>query len=140
MVKVDFVTLANIIFKDKDKYKFISDEEKEDTFFMLNRKFAYKDLKKAQFFNNKNIHRASSIDIWYKIFYNTTNGTPQWWWQTKQQPKIKVKPEFNNNDLSFIKDYYELKDIDIDFLIKYYNEDLKNDIKRLKKFNKEKKE
>ena len=29
MAKVDFITLANIIFKDKHKYKFVSDEEKE---------------------------------------------------------------------------------------------------------------
>jgi len=137
MAKVDFITLANIIFKDKDKYKFVSDEEKEDTFFMLNRKFAYKYIKKAQFFNNKNTNKASSIDIWYKIFYNTTNGTPQWWWQTKQPSKNKVKSEFNNNDLKFIKDYYDIKDRDIEFLIKYYNQELKDDIKRLKKFSKE---
>ena len=84
MAKVDFITLANIIFKNKDKYKFVSDEEKEESFFKLNRKFAFKDIKKAQFFNNKNIDRASSIDVWYQIFYKTTNGTPSWWWKTKQ--------------------------------------------------------
>ena len=53
MVKVDFITLANIIFKDKDKYKYVSDEEKESNFFILNRKFAINYLKQAQFFNNK---------------------------------------------------------------------------------------
>lgn len=134
MAKVDFITLANIIFKDKDKYKYVSDEEKETNFFMLNRKFAIKYLKQAQFFNNKNIDKASSIDIWYQIFYKTTNGTPQWWWQTKQNKSPKIKSEFNNNDLKLIKEYYELSDNDIKFLINYYSDNLKEDIKRLKKF------
>jgi hypothetical protein len=137
MPKVDFITLANIIFKDKDKYKFVSDEEKEDSFFMLNRKFAYRYLRKAQFFNNKNINKSSSLDIWYQIFYNTTNGTPDWWWKTKQPAKNKIKPEFSSNDINLIKDYYDIKNNDIDFLIKYYSQDLKSDIKRLKKFKNE---
>jgi len=132
MTKIDYITLANIIFKDKDKYKFISDEEKENNFFALNRKFAFKYIKQAQFFNNKNIDRASTLDIWFQIFYKTTKGTPAWWWKTKQTPKNKS--EFNSKDLKLIKEHYDITDKDIEFLIKFYNEKLKNDIKRLKKF------
>ena len=132
MAKVDFITLSNIIFKDKDKYKFISDEEKETNFFMLNRKFAFKYLKQAQFLNNKNVNKASAIDIWYQIFYKTTNGTPAWWWKTKATPKEKSK--FPSADIKLIKDYYELTDDDMKFLITYYEEKMKDDIKRIKKF------
>ena len=134
MAKVDFITLANIIFKDKDKYKFVSDEEKDANFFMLNRKYAIKYLKQAQFFNDKNVNRASAMDIWYQVFYKTTNGTPQWWWKTKQE--VKQKSEFATADIKFIKSYYDITDSDIKFLIKFKSEKLKEDIKRLKKFNK----
>ena len=68
MAKVDFITLANIIFKDKYKYKYVSDEEKEDCFFIINRKCAFKYLKQAQFFNNKSVNKPSAIDIWYHVF------------------------------------------------------------------------
>jgi hypothetical protein len=132
MAKVDFITLANIIFKDKDKYNFISDEEKENNFFVLNRKFAFKYLKQAQFLNNKNINKASAIDLWYQIFYKTTNGIPQWWWKTKQQ--AKPKSEFSSADLKLVKKHYNISDNDISFLVKFYNQKLKEDIKRLKKF------
>ena len=132
MVKVDFITLANIIFKDKDKYKFVSDEEKETNFFMLNRKYAIKFLKQAQFFNNKNVNKASAMDIWYQVFYKTTNGTPQWWWKTKVE--AKPKSEFINADIKLVKSYYDITDSDIKFLIKFQPEKLKEDIKRLKKF------
>jgi len=134
MAKVDFITLANIIFKDKSKYKFVSDEEKETNFFMLNRKYAIKFLKQAQFFNNKNVNRASAMDIWYQVFYKTTNGTPQWWWKTKVE--AKQKSEFINADIKLVKSYYDITDTDIKFLIKFQPEKLKEDIKRLKKFNK----
>ena len=138
MAKIDFITLANIIFKDKNKYKFVSDEEKEASFFMLNIKYAIKYLKQAQFFNNKNIDRASAIDIWYQVFYKTTNGTPPWWWKTNQKPKDKQKSDFNNTDIKLIKEYYNINNKDIDFLIKFYSDKLKEDIKRLKKFKSEK--
>lgn len=135
MAKVDFITLANIIFKDKDKYKFVSDEEKENNFFMLNRKFAFKYLKQSQFFNNKNINKASAIDIWYQVFYKTTNGTPLWWWNTSKSKKEKNKEkEINKNDIKLIKEYYNISDRDINFLIKFYNDKLLDDIKRIKKF------
>ena len=114
MAKVDFITLSNIIFKDKKNYKLVSDEEKESNFFMLNRKFAIKYLKQAQFFNNKNMDKASAIDIWYQIFY-ATKGIPNWWWSTKQQ-KTKIKSSFSNNDLNLIKDYYSFTNNDIKFL------------------------
>ena len=135
MAKIDFITLANIIFKDKHKYKFVSDDEKESNFFVLNRKFAIKYLKQAQFFNTKCVDRASAIDLWYQVLYKTTNGTPAWWWKTKQQ--AKPKSEFSNVDLKLIKEYYELTDNDIKFLTSYYSEKLIEDIKRLKKFKKD---
>lgn len=135
MAKIDFITLANIIFKDKHKYKFVSDEEKESNFFILNRKFAIKYIKQAQFFNNKNIDRSSAIDVWFQVFNKTTNGTPQWWWKTKQPAKPKL--EFVNADLKLIKEYYEITDNDVKFLVNFNSEKLKEDIKRLKKFKNE---
>lgn len=135
MAKVDFISLANIIFKDKGKYEFISDEEKESCFFKLYRKFAIKELKIAQFFNNKNVDKASVIDIFYQIFYKTTNGTPDWWWKTNQTKKSKL--DLATADIKLIKDYYELTDNDMKFLTTFYNDKMREDIKRIKKFKKE---
>jgi hypothetical protein len=136
MAKIDFITLSNIIFKnkEKEKYQYVSDEEKEANFFMLNRKFAIKYLKQAQFFNNRNVDKSSAIDIWFRIFKNTTYDTPSWWWKSKQT-KNKPKSEFASSDIKLIKEYYELTNNDIKFLTTYYNDILKDDIKRLKKFD-----
>jgi len=97
----------------------------------LNKKGIYNG--EAKFFNYKDIDKSSAIDIWYQIFYKTSKGTPAWWWKTKQPSK--PKSEFNNNELKMIKQFYKFSDKDIEFLIKYYPEKLKDDIKRIKKFD-----
>jgi len=132
---VDFISLGNIIFKEKNKYKFITDDDKEKNFFILNRKFAYKDIKKAQFFNNKNVSKPSSLDIWFAIFCNTTN-IPGWYWQTKVKKSTKVKPKFKKEDMLDLMKRYNLNEKDIDFLILYHEDELKETITRVKKFQK----
>jgi hypothetical protein len=137
MAKVDFITLSNIIFKDKSKFKYVTPDEKEDNFFILNRKFAFKYLKQAQFFNNKNIDKSSAVDIWFNFFYKITNGTPQWWWKTKSNSKNvnKIKSIFSNTDIKLVKEFYSMTDNDVKFLSSYFQEDLKKDISRIKKFD-----
>jgi len=132
---IDFISLGNIIFKDKDKYRFITDDDKERNFFILNRKFAYKDIKKAQFFNNKNINKPSSLDIWFAIFGSTTN-IPGWYWQTKINKTTKIKSKFKKEEIDDLMKRYNINERDVDFLILYYEEDLKETIKRIKKFQK----
>ncbi len=134
-MSIDFISLGNIIFKDKDKYKFITNEDKERNFFILNRKFAYNDIKKAQFFNNKNIDKSSSLDIWFQIFNNTTN-IPSWYWQTKAKKITKVKTKFKKVETDDLIKRYSLSEQDLNFLISYYDDELKKTIKRLKKFEK----
>lgn len=132
-MKIDFITLSNIIFKDKNNYKLVTDEEKESNFFILNRKFAFKFLKQAHFFNNKTINKSSSMDLWYQFFYNTTNGTPAWWWLTKNNKK--AKSDISNSDLKMIKEYYELTEKDMKFILSYFKDNLKTEIKRINKFS-----
>lgn len=132
-MSVDFISLGRIIFKDKDKYKFITDSDKESNFFIFNRKFAFRDIKKAQFFNNKNINKPSALDIWFNIFHNTTN-IPKWYWLTKTKKNEKKK--FKNSDLKDLEERYNLTDNDIEFLIIYYEDELKEKIKKIKKFKK----
>lgn len=132
-MSIDVITLRNIIFKDKEKYKYITDKDKENNFYILNKKFAYRDIKKAQFFNKKNIDKASSLDVWFNIFTNSI-GIPVWYYQAKIQKTKKIKSPFKKEEIDDLKIRYNLLDEDIEFLIKYYLNDMKSTIKRLKKF------
>ncbi len=129
----DWTHVVDFIFKKKDDYKNLSDEDKEKAFFMINRKFARAYPSHAQFFNNKSINRASSVDIWYHFFIKKrVQGTPDWYWfkqTTKKEKSIATK-----DDVQFLMNLYDIREYDIDFLIKHYPEDVIEELKKYHKF------
>jgi hypothetical protein len=131
-MKIDFIQIANIIFKDKKSYSKLSDKDKENNFFILNRKFSVGKYKQAQFFNSKFIDKASSVDLWY-LFFKNQNGIPVWYWRPKNNNK-KLKNNLTKTDKDLLLENTELNNDDIDFLYKYYNDELNYKIKKLKRF------
>jgi hypothetical protein len=129
----DFTHIVDFIFKKKDEYKKLSDEDKEKNFFIINRKFARGFPSHAQYVNNKSVDRASALDIWYQFFIKKrTNGIPSWYWfkqETKREKSIITK-----DDVELLMQFYDIKERDVDFLIKYYPEDVKEEVKKFHKF------
>ena len=68
MSKKSFIEVGNIIFNDKNSWNTVTDEEKELNFFILNKKFSLGFPKQAMFFNDKNIDKATVMDIWFNYF------------------------------------------------------------------------
>lgn len=131
----DFTHVVDFIFKKKDDYKKLSAEDKERNFFIINRKFARAFPVHAQFFNNKNIDKSNSLDIWYEFFIKKrTQGIPDWYW-FKQTTK-KEKSLISKDDFEFLMTFYDIKERDVDFLIEYYPEDVLEEIKKYHKFDK----
>lgn len=127
--------VVDFIFKDKHRYKDLSDKDKETFFFIINRKFARKFPKQAQFLNKKSIDKASAMDIWYMFFYKQrTINVPQWWWF--KQESHKEKSLLKNEEKDYISKLYNLSENDIYFLEKNFPDELLEEIKKYKKFNK----
>lgn len=118
--------MADAIFVNRSEYINITNEEKEAAFFKINRKMSRKYPVIAKGFNNKFIDKASALDIWYEIFNNSTS-VPKWWWDTKQ----KENPKKDKIDkYLFLMEYYNLKENDIEFLLKYFKEDITKESKK----------
>lgn len=134
-MQYDLRHIGDFIFKQKEQYKKLTDEDKEKFFFIMNRKFARQYPKHAQFFNNKNMDKSSALDIWYHFFIKQrTTNIPNWYWfklSGKREKNILKKEEEE-----FLLDFYQFRKNDLKFLIKYFPEEIKNDIKKFKKFNK----
>lgn len=134
-MQYDIRHIGDFIFKKKDQYKNLSDDDKDKFFFIMNRKFARKFPKHAHFFNSKNIDKSSALDVWYNFFIKQrTTDIPGWYWfkLSGKKEKSTVKKE----EIDFLINYYEIKPGDIDFLIKYFPDELEEDVKKIKKFNK----
>lgn len=131
----DFMHVVDFIFKKKEEYKKLSNEDKDDTFFIINRKFARGYPQNAQFFNNKSIDKSSAMDLWYHFFIKKrVQGIPSWYWfkqTTKKEKSIATKA-----DVEFLMSYYDIKERDVHFLIKNYSEDVTEELKKYHKFEK----
>lgn len=135
---IEFTHIVDFIFKNKDKYSILSAEDKENNFFIVNRKFARKFPRHAQLLNHKSVDKACAMDIWYNYFTKTaTQGIPGWYWFKQNQVK-KIKIPFTSEEINFFCNYYDITLKDIEFLFKYYPEDLENEVKIFRKFNKNK--
>lgn len=132
----DFTHIVDFIFKKQSEYKRLSNEDKEKFFFIINRKLARKFPIHAQFFNKKNIDKSNALDIWYYFFVKKgTNGIPTWYWGNKKK-KEKENELIKKDDILLLCNFYNLKENDINFLIKYYPEYILEETKKIKKFNK----
>ena len=131
----DMQHVMDFIFTKKEEYKKLSQKDKEDNFFIVNRKLAREYPKQAQFLNNKIVDKASAMDIWYMFcIKKRIHGTPSWYWfkQTNKSDKSSLKKE----EKEYILNMYDITILELNFLEKYYPEEIKEEIKKFKKFNK----
>lgn len=133
---MNFIDIVDIIFKNKNQYHNISDEDKCNNFYIINKKFYLGNQKIASFFNNIYIDKASAMDLWFLYFKNIKN-IPKWYWISKSSNKnVEDKNESHKikKYKEAIKNMYnnDIKDEDVNFLIKYYSDDIDNFLKNNK--------
>jgi len=131
-MKIDFIEVINRLFKNKIDYKLLIDKDKEDNFFMVNRKIATKYIKGAQFFNSRYVDKATALDIW-KYFFRNAQGIPSWYWAPKNRTKTP-KTKTPKKDIEKITSFYDLNNDDFLFLEKYFKDNVDYEIKKLKRF------
>lgn len=131
MQKFDFISVVDAIFKNKSKYSEIMDYDKNNVFFMVNRKFAVGKLDLCQEFNHKDIDKASALDFWFCYFKNQ-RAIPGFYWakSTQTKEKTKKKPELIGKET--FMEFNDLNESEFEFLQKYYLDDLKKEIKKFK--------
>jgi len=132
---VDLTHITKFIFEDKSDYKKLTDEDKEKFFFIINRKLARAYPKNAQYFNIKGADKASAMDIWYQFFIKKrTIGIPDWYWGKKKEAKEKAIA--TKDEIQYLMNFYDIKERDVDFLIQYYPDDVTEELKKYRKFEK----
>ena len=130
---MDFKTIVDIMFVHKDRYRSVTNEDKEKMFFIFNRYMCKQYPSQAQFFNKKEMDKASAMDIWFNFLSKETR-VPYWFWRGKTK---KVTPK--TKDWKIVYDFYrgELSIDDILLFEEIDIKELKGEIKRIKTINKE---
>ena len=129
----NFIQVVDCIFVNKSKYAELTDEDKINSFFIINRKFGLKYPKVAQFLNSKFIDKASAVDQWFVLFKDQ-KGIPGWYWKTKSKKDTEKVKKGKTYDK--ISERYELKESEMKFLIKYFQKDLDKELKQIEFYEK----
>jgi hypothetical protein len=128
---MDFIQIIDRIFVNRELYSEISDEDKINSFFIINRKLGKQYPKIARKFNHKYVDKASAIDLWY-AFFSGVKSIPYWYWDPKN--RIKKAKTSKKGNYDNIKTREELSDSEMKYLEMYFEEDLKRENKKLNKF------
>jgi len=127
----EIIDIANALFTDKNKWKDITDEDKEKFFFIFNRYFSKKYPEKSQLLNLKNVDKVSAFNLWFN--YMIDKPYPKWFWSKSEKLE---KSEISEKDYKLLISNLKIKESDLDFLIDNHIDFIKEELKYFKNLQK----
>jgi hypothetical protein len=117
----------NAMFTRKEWVK-ITDEEKSEYFFIFNRYFSKKYPYLAQLLNDKTTDKVAGMDLWFHFMEG--KPYPKWFW-TKSE-KSKDTKDFTEKEINSLLNKFDIKQEELDLLIEYHLDDVKEELKYIK--------
>lgn len=129
MMKIEnnILEISKAMFTNKNNWTYVTDEQKEQFFFIFNRYFSRKYTDLSQLLNDKLINKSVGMDLWANFMKD--KPYPQWFWvKTKKNTKVIG----DDGLLEELKSINNLNDQEFDFLIKNYPNEINEEINYLK--------
>ena len=128
----ELIDVVNAIFKKRENWNDITDEDKQKNFFIINRYFSKIYPDKSQLLNSKNIDKIMAMDTWY--YFMDNEPYPKDFWSKSE----KVTSELSDKEFKMLIKHLGIKKEDIEYLLVNYTDFLKEELEYLKKREKEK--
>jgi len=129
----NILAISNVIFRDRDKWRWVTEEQKEQFAFIFNRFFAKKYIHKSFCLNLKEQDGSVIMDMWFH--YMKDKPYPQWFWS--KSPKFS-KTDLDDKDFKLLMKKLNLnKEDDLVYLIEHYSEVIEDELKWYKKKDKD---
>jgi len=138
MEKVEDHLLAvfNAMTRNKEDWQYVTDEQKEKYWFIINRNLSKIYIDNSFKLNLKSLDKSTILDIWFNFLkdkpYN--NYSKKFW--SKSENKTKPKDDITNNDITLLSNKLNLSSNDIIFIHKHYKDELMDELKYLKNIQK----
>jgi hypothetical protein len=127
-IEDNLLAITNAMFKTKSDWQYVSDEQKEKWFFIINRNFSKKYPDKAQLLNLKTIDKVSSLDLWY--YFMLDKPYPSWFWSKGESLE---KSKVSDKEFKLLLEYLKIKETDLEYLIEKHFDFVKEELTYLKK-------
>ncbi len=129
MKKIDdnLLAVTNVMFKNHSDWKYVTDDQKNKYFFIINRLLSKKYPVISQLLNDKLIDYTVGMNLIFQFMKD--KPYPKWFWSKTEKNKDS---SFLDEELTLIKNNFEFNDSELEFLIKFHSDDIKEEIKYLK--------
>lgn len=134
MDKFKLTDIVNFLLRDRHLYKTLPIKEKESNFFIINRFLSKGYPEQAQKFNKKGVDKSLALDLWF-LFLRHENKGDIYKWIWKKVPN--EKRSLSAKDKTILMDKFELSGMDLEVLMLYHMDFLKEELKYYKKLIKE---
>lgn len=131
----NLLEVSNLMFRDKQDWCKVTEEEKNTYFFIFNRYFSKKYPQLSQLLNSKEQDKVLGMDLIYHFMLK--QPYPKWFW-SKSERKSE-KNFLTDKQESKLLQIWNIKKEDLEFLIKFYPEDIKEEIDYIESVEKGKK-
>jgi len=127
--KIDdnLLAVTNVMFKNHSDWKYVTDDQKNKYFFIINRLLSKKYPVISQLLNDKLIDYTVGMNLIFQFMKD--KPYPKWFWSKTEKNKDS---SFLDEELTLIKNNFEFNDSELEFLIKFHSDDIKEEIKYLK--------
>lgn len=127
-IESNLLSITNCIFKDKNNWKWVTDDQKEEFSFIVNRFFSKMYPVQSQLLNHKNQDKVTLLNMWYT--FQLSKPYPKWFWT--KSPKWQ-KSDLPEKDFKLLMDKLHInKEEDLIYLIDNHTEFIKEELKWFK--------
>lgn len=131
-IENNLLSLSKIVFQNRDKWKYVTDKMKIDHFFIFNRYLSKKYPEFSQLLNQKNIDKVVGMDLIFHFMKG--KSYPNWFWSKSQ--KSKEKSIYSDKEIEMLIFKLDIKREELEQLIKFYPDMIKEEIKYYKDIEK----
>ena len=131
-IENNLLQITNCMFKNRENWKWVTDDQKEEFSFIVNRLFSKMYPEYSEICNIKNIDSVSVMNLWF--YFQDGKNYPQWFGSKSQ--KIE-KTEISEKDFKLLMVKLNInKEEDLIYLIDHFPEIIKEELKWFNSKNK----
>lgn len=128
-IENNLLAISNVIFKEKENWKYVTDDQKEEFAFIINRFFSKMYPLQSQLLNHKKQDKVTLMNMWY--YFQLNKPYPKWFWS--KSPKWE-KTTLPDKDFKLLMVKLNInKEEDLIYLNQYFPEYIKEELKWFKR-------
>ena len=129
--------VVNTLFTDRSNYRNVTDKDKEDFFFIINRNIAKKYPLLSQKLNHKEIDKTLAMDVLFTELHRLNEARYNKWFWMKGK-KAKDKDALKPTEIDTMMNAFNLdREEDLDLLRKWFTKEFKTELNYYMKLRKE---